>query len=381
MKTFVFLLTAPLLIPAALAAPDASGGKTPSDQAVRAVFKHNCIKCHGGKKTKGDINLVAMLEREFSSDDINDWSEVFSQVQSGNMPPDDEEEPLTSDEEKIILLALQNKLGNAENVRTGRMITPDEYKNSIADLFQIDLKNYDPIGDLYAFVSPEHKFCTVKSGRMMNRFYLTALMDGTERIIREYHADSVPPPRKARSPHLTDKQKQKLKERRVKERKAMEDLKAELSKDGVLSPEELRVLADKRYGRLQNRLEGDIARRTPKSTNYTTTFKFPMKMSPKIKDTTDGFFEYTADHWGIRGKSWIGNNNMPIMLLGGYGQQFRILPPGKYRLTIRATATDRETIKNIYDSSLTPGQANVRSMVKTKPARRRTKISGLNPHK
>lgn len=348
MKTFVLLLCATFLAPAALLSdPGDTDSKESSYKRVNGILKNNCVKCHGGEKTKGDINLVAMLDRHISFDDVDNWSKVFSQIQSGNMPPDDEEEPLAEAEEKIILLALQNKLGNRGNGRTERMITPDEYKNSIADLFQLDLKNYDPIGDLYAFVSPEHKFCTVESSRMMNRFYVTALMDGTERIIRGYHAGNKPPPGKPKSPQLNEKQKKKREERKAKEKQAILELKEELSKDGSLSPEDLKVIEEKKYGKLQGRLEGEIAKRTPKSTNYTTTFKFPMKMSPKIKDTTDGFFEYAADHWGIRGKSWIGNNNMPIMLLGGYGQQFRMLPPGKYRLTIKATATDRDTIANV----------------------------------
>jgi hypothetical protein len=322
----------------------------PSAQRVSSILKTSCVKCHGGEKTKGGIDLVAMLGRTFSFDDVDGWSKVFSQVQSGNMPPDDEEKPLEAYEAKIILQVLQSKLGNGGIRRSERMITPDEYKNSIADIFQLDLENYDPIGDLYAFVSPEHKFYTVESSRLMNRFYLTAVMDGTERILREYHAGNVPPRGKPRSPDLTEKPKIKREERRVKERQAMEAFREELQKDGTLSAEDLKLIENKKYGRLQSRLESEIARRTPKSTNYTATMEFPMKMSPKIKDTTDGFFEYAADHWGIRGKSWIGNNNMPIMLLGGYGQQFRILPPGKYRLTIRATATDRETITNVPDT-------------------------------
>jgi hypothetical protein len=329
-----------------LSGADKTQGDHKADSIV-GIFENRCVKCHGEDKIKGDINLVAMLDRNISFDDIDDWSKVFAEVQSGNMPPEDEEEPLTGKEGKSILLALRDKLGESSNVKSERMITPDEYKNSIADLFQLDLRNYDPIGDLYSFVTPEHRFCTVESNRMMNRFYFSALMDGTERILREYHADNEPPLGKARSPHLTEKGKQKQEERIAKNEQAIQALTEELLKKGPLTAEDLQVIEFKKYGQLQGRLEGEIARRTPRSTNYTTTFRFPMKMSPKIKDTTDGFFEYDEEYWGIRGKSWIENNNMPIMLLGGYGQQFRVLPPGKYRLTIKATAVDRDTISAV----------------------------------
>jgi hypothetical protein len=340
MNPIRLLLTILALTPVAAEAADASL------QNARVILESNCGKCHGVKKTKGGINLVSLLGRDISIDDVDSWSAVYSQIRSGDMPPE-EEEALSPEEKQTILKVLENRLGNSGKRSAKRMITPDEYKYSIADLFQLDLKNYDPIGDLYTFVSPEHTFCTVESECMMNRFYFTALMDGTERIIREYHAGNTPPPGRARGPKPTEREKQIRAMRKAKQELAMKKLREELSSDGSLSSADLAVIENLAYGQLQGRLESEIARRTPKSTNYTTTFRFPMKMSPKIKDTTDGFFEYATDHWGIRGKSWIENNNMPIMLLGGYGQQFRILPPGRYRLTIRATATDREMIADV----------------------------------
>lgn len=311
------------------------------------ILKNKCLKCHGGKKVKGDINLVALLERNLDFDDVADWGKVFSEVQNGNMPPEEEENPLAPAERKEIFSVLQAALGQSKGGTAKRMITPDEYKNTISDLFHLDLKNYDPIGDLHAFVSPEHRFQTVQSNRMMNRFYLKALMDGTERILRDYTSDNNPLVGKARDPNakLSEKQIKKLEELKARRLKQRQEAKAAIQ--NATTPEEKQIAQKKFYDSQQGRLEGEIARKTPKSTNYTRTFAFPMKMSPKIKDTTDGFFEYAPDHWGIRGKSWIENSSMPIMLLGGYSQQFRILPPGKYRLTIRAKATDRDAISTV----------------------------------
>jgi hypothetical protein len=319
-----------------------------SHQQFADILKKNCLKCHGEKKVKGDMNLVALLERNLAFDDVADWGRVFSEIQNGNMPPEKEDISLTPGERKQILSVLQSALGQSSGGATSRrMITPAEYKNAVSDLFQLDLKNYDPIGDLHAFVSPEHRFHTVQSNRMMNRFYLNALMEGTDRILREYTSDNKPLIGKARDPNakLNAKQIKKLEDLKARRLKQRRDLKAAIQ--NATTPEQKKLAEKKFYDSQQGRLEGEIARKTPKSTNYTRTFAFPMKMSPKIKDTTDGFFEYAPDHWGIRGKSWIGNKNMPIMLLGGYSQQFRILPPGKYRLTIRASATDRETIATV----------------------------------
>jgi len=323
-----------------------------SHEKFSNILKDNCFKCHGGKKTKGDLDLVSMLKKNIHLDDLDSWSKVFSEVQSGNMPPEDDEEPLTVDEKKEIISLLKETLGEANKTRSRRMITPDEYKNSIANLYQIDFKNYDPIGDLYTYVSPDHKFHTVNSNRMMNRFYFSAIMDGTERIIKEYTSNNKPLVGKSRDPNvkfkLNEKQKKRVELQKIKNATRKKQL---LDAIKNASTEEEKRAAEKMfYDSLQGRLEREIARKTPKSVNYTSTFKYPMKMSPKIKDTTDGFFEYNADYWGIRGKSWIENNNMPIMLLGGYSQQFRIFPPGKYRLTIRASAIDRESISTVPET-------------------------------
>jgi hypothetical protein len=156
------------------------------------VLKNHCLECHGEKKVKGDINLVDLLERQLAFEDVADWGRVFSEVQSGNMPPADEAPALEPGVKNAILSVLQSELGQSHGGDLGRMITPTEYKNAVADLFQLDLKNYDPFGDLQAYVSPEHRFHTVKSHRMMNRFYLNALMEGTERILREYTSDNKP---------------------------------------------------------------------------------------------------------------------------------------------------------------------------------------------
>lgn len=326
-------------------ASDACAAERSSERFV-SVLKGNCLKCHGEKDPKGELNLVALLERNLAFEDVDDWGRVFSEVQSGNMPPEDEANPLAPAERKEILATLQSALGQSSDP-TRRMITPAEYKNAIADLFLLDLKNYDPIGDLSAYVSPEHRFHTVRSNRMMNRFYLNALMEGTELILRKHTSDNKPLVGKARDPNasLNEKQLKKLAEQKAKRLQRREELEAEVR--AARTADEKRIAEKKLYDSQQGRLEGEIARRTPKSTNYTQTLAFPLKMSPKIKDTTDGFFEYSPDWWGIRGKSWIGNHHMPIMLLGGYSQQFRILPPGRYRLTIRASAKDRDSISTV----------------------------------
>ena len=160
----------------------------------KSLVMAKCAKCHGEKKVKGGIDFVKMLDKGLHYDDIDHWAKVVEMVQSDSMPPDDDDNyPLPAKDAKTIVGTIYRALGDADQSKTTRMITPDEYKNAIADIFQLDLKNYDPIGDLYAFTSkPDHTFYTVESKRLINRFYFNALDSGTSRVIKEYNADNQP---------------------------------------------------------------------------------------------------------------------------------------------------------------------------------------------
>ena len=310
----------------------------------KSLVTSKCAKCHGQKKVKGGIDFVKMLDKGLHADDINHWAKVVEMVQSDSMPPDDDDNyPLPAKDAKIIVGTIYRALGDADQSKTTRMITPDEYKNAIADIFQLDLKNYDPIGDLYAFTSkPDHTFYTVESKRLINRFYFNALESGTSRVIKEYNADNQPEVSKKfrKKPAPKKPSSKKPTPKKPPKPKAPKKPKAPPK---VLTAEEKKKAAEKAHLKMMNA----VAARNKNSSNETGDVTYPMHMSLNVRDSVDGFIEYAGDYWGIRGKSWKGNSNIPIDLLGGAKQQFRALPRGRYRIRIRASAHDRDAISRL----------------------------------
>jgi len=315
----------------------------------KTVFEDKCVKCHGGKKTKGDLDIVKMLEKGIHADDIDAWSKILSEIQSGNMPPEDEENHLSSDETKKITDQIHQTLGNTGNTSTHRMITPDEYKNSIADIFQVDYKNFDPIGDLYPYVNHDHNFYTINSNEMMNVFYYNTIKLGIMPIIKSYNATNTPLLSRQMSKKRTSDQNTSKKKKVVKTL-TQEELKQKIQEDRakrfstyVKKGMNRKAIAQREAFVLKNK----YAAKNPHSNNHSYHIKFPMKMAPLAGDCIDGYFEFAKNYWGIRAKSWRDNRNDPISLLGGAKLQFISLPPGKYRLTIRASGHDRQTITSI----------------------------------
>ena len=69
-------------------------GASPAfDAAATSFYKTYCISCHGETKQKGDVTLHD-IEFEFASPEQSlRWMKVLSQLENGEMPPDDEKQP------------------------------------------------------------------------------------------------------------------------------------------------------------------------------------------------------------------------------------------------------------------------------------------------
>lgn len=105
------------------------------------------MRCHGPKKSKGELRLD-QLPRDFKSGiDGQIWAEVVEKINAGEMPPEDEPQP-TADEIEKVIDALD------KNIREGRAarmaarpavahyrLSRKEYQNTVYDLLGI---RYDP---------------------------------------------------------------------------------------------------------------------------------------------------------------------------------------------------------------------------------------------
>ncbi|MDP7052495.1 MAG: DUF1592 domain-containing protein, partial [Verrucomicrobiota bacterium] len=112
------------------------------EQFLKPLFDKSCVKCHGGKKLKGKINLKEIVNsRQFltNPDLIKELIEV---TDAGDMPPEDEPQ-LTEKEQAKLLASLKESLRlviantKPEPAPISRL-NRFQYNNVVRDLFQLN---------------------------------------------------------------------------------------------------------------------------------------------------------------------------------------------------------------------------------------------------
>ncbi|MCB1062135.1 MAG: DUF1592 domain-containing protein [Verrucomicrobiae bacterium] len=121
------------------------GGAADFAAAIRPMLKEYCVRCHGGEKIEGEVDLTGLVtERElFSDHDL--WLSVIEQVDSEEMPT---KGPFPSDKERATFTDwLRNRVSEIDwsDYRSpGRVTLPrmtrTEYRNTFRDLLGIDLR-------------------------------------------------------------------------------------------------------------------------------------------------------------------------------------------------------------------------------------------------
>ena len=122
----------------------ASGPVALSDEFnsfLKPLLEQNCVKCHGGEKTKGKVNLK---EIDKTADFLAKPAlikELIEAIDFKDMPPEDEE-PLSDEQRDRTLLLLKDFMRQAvagskkEKPRLSRL-NRFQYNNSLRDLFRI----------------------------------------------------------------------------------------------------------------------------------------------------------------------------------------------------------------------------------------------------
>ncbi|MFT5467229.1 MAG: hypothetical protein ACI8UO_002333 [Verrucomicrobiales bacterium] len=113
------------------------------DAFLKPLFAENCVRCHGGEKLKGKINLkeLSTAQQLLAKPDL--IKEVIEAVDGFDMPPEDE--PELDEQTRIKLLAtlkdmLRESAANDPAVAELplRRLNRFQYNNSVRDLFQLN---------------------------------------------------------------------------------------------------------------------------------------------------------------------------------------------------------------------------------------------------
>src|SRR5258708_7862191 len=162
---------------------------------VRPLLEQKCYECHGGKKTKGGVDLKKLDGDPQIATEFEMWEKVKIAITSGDMPPDDKP-PLPDGERDATLKWLTHSLDDTIRANAGdpgtvtiRRLTNAEYDHTLRDLTGLDLglaKEFSPdggggegfsnVGDVL-FVSPQQLDKYFAAARKLADF--ATIMPGT----------------------------------------------------------------------------------------------------------------------------------------------------------------------------------------------------------
>lgn len=113
-------------------------------------LKAYCLDCHGAERQKGDRQFDHLSGTLESVDDAEAFQEILDQLNLAEMPPDDEAQP-DEEELKEIVSWLTDSLAEARETARAhagkvvmRRLNREEYRNTIRDLFQFSMADFDP---------------------------------------------------------------------------------------------------------------------------------------------------------------------------------------------------------------------------------------------
>ena len=112
------------------------------DKFLKPLFSKSCVKCHGGKKLKGKINLKEIVNSKQFLAKPGLIKELIEVIDAADMPPEDEPQ-LTEKEQAKLLATLQETLRLAiidtepEPAPIPRL-NRFQYNNVVRDLFQLN---------------------------------------------------------------------------------------------------------------------------------------------------------------------------------------------------------------------------------------------------
>ncbi len=109
-------------------------------ESLQPFFEQYCVDCHGAEKQKGDVRFD-----DLSTFDFGLWEDVYEQLASEEMPPDDEPQPTDAERRGLLKYVLNLAQEGAPADTTGyRRLNKREYSNTVRDLLGLRKGTFDP---------------------------------------------------------------------------------------------------------------------------------------------------------------------------------------------------------------------------------------------
>lgn len=133
----------------------ASEPSIPDWEPVKPLLEKYCYQCHGGEKTKGNVDLKALAEDPEVAAHFDLWETVLFVIEDEEMPPVDDPQPNEGERQRLLewldtsLVAVASENSGDPGIVTIRRLTNVEYDNTIRDLTGIDFglsRTFQPDG-------------------------------------------------------------------------------------------------------------------------------------------------------------------------------------------------------------------------------------------
>ncbi len=114
------------------------------DVPTATFLKQHCNRCHGEKKTEGDLRLDRLNADLADSRTFEQWQAIATRLRAGDMPPKEEPRPPAA-EIATVIRRLAARLDAAALARraegrvTLRRLNRTEYENTVRDLFAVEV--------------------------------------------------------------------------------------------------------------------------------------------------------------------------------------------------------------------------------------------------
>ena len=121
------------------------------DEDVLLPFLESyCIRCHGPTAQKADRRFDEISFAAMSADDAELLQDILDQLNLASMPPEDEKQPTAAEMKRVVarLTTVLAKARDAARENVGKVVmrrlNRAEYRNTIRDLFQLRMVDFDP---------------------------------------------------------------------------------------------------------------------------------------------------------------------------------------------------------------------------------------------
>ncbi len=112
---------------------------------VHPLLKEHCIRCHGKRRSRGELDVESALEQQPLVRNLDLWKNVLHRIEHGEMPPEDEDQP-SRIERAMLVRWLDREINEFDysqidnpGFEPARRLTHAEYSNTLGDLFGVDV--------------------------------------------------------------------------------------------------------------------------------------------------------------------------------------------------------------------------------------------------